>query len=77
MLTYADVCFRMAGFLGAWGGLINTERDDPNLYLFQLLKRHPDDKAHVGLFANLNLSLFHSLNLSTKPLAISHTKPLH
>jgi SSS family solute:Na+ symporter len=38
--------FGMAGFLAAWAGLI-TEQDDPNLYLFQLLKKHPEQEAQV------------------------------
>jgi len=39
--------FGMAGFLAAWGGLINPARDDPNLYLFQLFKSHETDRAQV------------------------------
>lgn len=38
--------FGMAGFLAAWAGLI-TKHDDPNLYLFQLLKRDADEQARV------------------------------
>lgn len=40
--------FGMAGFLAAWGGLIDPLRDDPNLYLFQLFKRSGTDSAKVG-----------------------------
>ena len=39
--------FGFAGFVAAWGGLIDVEQDNPNLYLFQLLKAHAGDTAHV------------------------------
>ena len=29
--------FGLAGFVAAWGGLVDVEHDDPNLYLFQVL----------------------------------------
>lgn len=46
-VSVAVFLFGLAGFLAAWGGLIDVDRDDPNLYLFQLLKKNPDDKARV------------------------------
>mmetsp|Transcript_41579 Transcript_41579/g.98539 ORF Transcript_41579/g.98539 Transcript_41579/m.98539 type:complete len:556 (+) Transcript_41579:204-1871(+) len=30
--------FGLAGFIAAWGGLVDIEKDDPNLYLFQVFK---------------------------------------
>ena len=64
--------FGMAGFLAAWGGLIDPLRDDPNLFLFQLFKRSATDSAKVQ--PSHRFSLIDSrLQKQTTPLTWMHT----
>ena len=44
-VSVAVFLFGFSGFLAAWAGLIDPQRDNANLYLFQLLKQHPSDTA--------------------------------
>lgn len=45
-VVVAIFLYGLFGFIAAWGGLINFETTNPNLYLFQVFKSSPDQEAN-------------------------------